>query len=60
MAPAALGERCVSSEDTLGALGLEQDVLANVLQFLVWRFESCGSWNRQVIEQEIPWGAIKS
>jgi glutamyl-tRNA synthetase len=45
------------SEDTLGALGLEQDVLANVLQFLVWRFESCGSWNRQVIEQEIRWVA---
>jgi glutamyl-tRNA synthetase len=45
------------SQDTLGALGLEQDILANVLQFLVWRFESCGSWNRQVIEQEIRWVA---
>ena len=45
------------SEDALGALGLEQDVLANVLQFLVWRFESCVSWNRQVIEQEIRWVA---
>lgn len=45
------------SEDDLGALGLEHDVLTNVLQFLMWRFESCESWNRQVIEQEIRWVA---
>jgi glutamyl-tRNA synthetase len=44
-------------ENQLSELGLEQDVLANTLQFLIWRFESLTSWTRDAIETEIRWVA---
>lgn len=45
------------SEEALDQLGLEKEVLANTLQYLIWRFESISTWSREVIEVEIRWVA---
>ena len=45
------------SEEVLDHLGLEKEVLASTLQYLVWRFESISTWTREAIETEIRWVA---
>ena len=41
----------------LTALGLETDVLAALLQYLIWRFEDTSIWTREAVETEIRWVA---
>lgn len=43
------------SADALRAVGLDQDTLTSVLQYLIWRLESLGSWSRETIEPEVRW-----
>ena len=43
------------SADALEAIGLDQDTLTSVLQYLIWRLESVGSWSRETIETEVRW-----
>ena len=43
------------STDMLEAIGLDQDTLTSVLQYLIWRLESVGSWSRETIETEVRW-----
>ena len=43
------------SAEALEAIGLDQDTLTSVLQYLIWRLESLGSWSRETIEPEVRW-----
>ena len=43
------------SAEALEAVGLDQDALTSVLQYLIWRLESLGSWSRETIEPEVRW-----
>ncbi len=43
--------------EMLTELGLEIDVLAALLQYLIWRFEDISIWTREVVEAEIRWVA---
>lgn len=45
------------TEEMLTALGLETDVLAALLQYLIWRFEDTSIWTREAVETEIRWVA---
>jgi glutamyl-tRNA synthetase len=41
----------------LKELGLETDVLAALMQYLIWRFEDMSIWTREAVETEIRWVA---
>ena len=43
--------------EMLTELGLETDVLAALLQYLIWRFEDMSIWTREAVETEIRWVA---
>ena len=43
--------------EMLTELGLETDVLAALLQYLIWRFEDISIWTREAVETEIRWVA---
>ena len=43
--------------EMLTELGLETDVLAALLQYLIWRFEDMSIWTREAVEIEIRWVA---
>ena len=43
--------------EMLTELGLEIDVLAALLQYLIWRFEDIPIWTREVVEAQIRWVA---
>ena len=43
------------TQEALADLGLETDVVANVLQYLIWRLEGVSSWTREAVETEIRW-----
>jgi glutamyl-tRNA synthetase len=45
------------TQEALAELGLETDVVANVLQYLIWRLESASTWTRDAVEAEIRWVA---
>ena len=45
------------TQEALTELGLETDVVANVLQYLIWRLESVSTWTRDAVEAEIRWVA---
>jgi len=45
------------TQEALTELGLEIDVVANVLQYLIWRLESVSTWTRDAVEAEIRWVA---
>lgn len=45
------------TQESLMELGLEMDVVASVLQYLIWRLESVSTWTRDAIEAEIRWVA---
>lgn len=45
------------TEEMLTAVGLETDVLAALLQYLIWRFEDTSIWTREAVETEIRWVA---
>ena len=43
--------------EMLTELGLKIDVLAALLQYLIWRFEDMSIWTREAVETEIRWVA---
>ncbi len=43
--------------EMLTELGLEVEVLAALLQYLIWRFEDMSVWTREAVEAEIRWVA---
>ena len=45
------------TQEALTELGLETDVVANLLQYLIWRLESVSTWTRDAVEAEIRWVA---
>jgi len=45
------------TEEMLTELGLETDLLAALLQYLIWRFEATSLWTREAVETEIRWVA---
>ncbi len=45
------------TQEALAELSLETDVVANSLQYLIWRLESVSTWTREAIEAEIRWVA---
>jgi len=45
------------TQEALAELGLDMDVMANALQYLVWRLESVSAWTRDAVEAEIRWVA---
>ena len=45
------------TQEALAELGLDMEVMANALQYLIWRLESVSAWTRETIEAEIRWVA---
>jgi glutamyl-tRNA synthetase len=45
------------TQEAIAELSLEMDVVANSLQYLIWRLESVSKWTREAIEAEIRWVA---
>ena len=45
------------TQEAIAELSLETDVVANSLQYLIWRLERVSIWTREAIEAEIRWVA---